>query len=148
MNKISPLEFAEILLRYTKFSREQKERILRRLTQSEDSFRKSISFDAFYHFSLFMNNLDDFQLALRFHTLANRAISTNEFQRAVRISSGFELDERIVNVIYDVFDENRDGQLSYKEFIAILRGRLRRGLKVSTRAAAATASYNPPRAAR
>lgn len=93
-------------------------------------YNKGISFEKFYEFSMFMNNLDDFSLALKFHTLANRSISTNEFQRAVKISSGFTLDEQIVKVIFNTFDENKDGQLSYKEFIAILRGRLRRGLKV------------------
>lgn len=75
-------------------------------------------------------NLDDFQLALKFHTAANRSISQSEFQRAVRISSGFELDPLIVEVIFQVFDENKDGQLSYKEFIAVLKDRLNRGLKV------------------
>ena len=77
-----------------------------------------------------MNNLEDFSLALKFHTHANRPISVNEFQRAVKISSGYELDSIIVEVIFKVFDENSDGQLSYKEFIAVLKDRLRRGLKV------------------
>lgn len=128
MNKISSIEFAEILLRYTKFSQEKKNDILERLNKDEDSFIRGISFDKFYQFSMFMNNLDDFSLALKFHTQANRSISTNEFQRAVKISSGFTLDEQIVQVIFKVFDENSDGQLSYKEFIAVLKGRLRRGL--------------------
>lgn len=75
-------------------------------------------------------NLEDFQLALKFHTYANKPISSQEFQRAVKISAGFELDPLIVEVIFKVFDENSDGQLSYKEFIAVLKGRLRRGLKV------------------
>ena len=77
-----------------------------------------------------MNNLEDFGLALKFHTYANRAISLGEFQRAVKISSGFELDQQIVDVIFKIFDTDGDGQLSYKEFIAILKDRLRRGLKV------------------
>lgn len=77
-----------------------------------------------------MLNLKDFQLALKFHTYANKAISQEEFQRAVKISSGFALDPKIVEVIFNVFDENSDGQLSYKEFIAVLRDRLNRGLKV------------------
>lgn len=131
MNKISRIEFAEILLRYTKFTKEKKDKILKRLNKDAVSFETNISFDSFHEFSMFMNNLDDFSLALKFHTLANRAISSNEFQRAVKISSGFVLDEQIVSVIYNVFDENGDGQLSYKEFIAVLKGRLRRGLKVS-----------------
>ena len=130
MNKISRVEFAEILLRYTKFTDEKKSKIMQRLNKDPSFFDRNISFDSFYDFSLFMNNLDDFSLALKFHTLANRSISSNEFQRAVKISSGFNLDEQIVSVIYNVFDENGDGELSYKEFIAVLKGRLRRGLRV------------------
>ncbi len=90
-----------------------------------------------------MNNLDDFSLALKFHTLANRSISSNEFQRAVKISSGFNLDEQIVSVIYNVFDENGDGELSYKEFIAVLKGRLRRGLRVILYYTATLRSLDP-----
>jgi hypothetical protein len=80
-----------------------------------------------------MNNLKDFGLALKFHTKANKSITVAEFQRAVRISSGFELEDHIVDVIFNVFDENGDGQLSYTEFIAVLKDRLRRGLKPSGR---------------
>ena len=38
MNKISSIEFAEILLRYTKFSHEKKVNIIKRLTQDEEAF--------------------------------------------------------------------------------------------------------------
>lgn len=79
-----------------------------------------------------MMNLEDFQLALQFHMQANRSISEKEFQRAVKISSGFELDPKIVEVIYKVFDEDGDGNLSYKEFIAVLKDRLKRGLQVNS----------------
>lgn len=91
---------------------------------------KAITFEHFFQFSMFMNNLSDFGLALKYHTLANKSITSSEFQRAVKISSGFELNPQIVEVIYKVFDENDDGQLSYKEFIAVLKDRLKRGIKV------------------
>ncbi len=54
-----------------------------------------------------------------------------EFQRAVKVSSGFELDEKIVDVIFKVFDENNDGNLSYKEFIEVMKDRLKRNPKVT-----------------
>ena len=78
-----------------------------------------------------MMNMGDFQLALKFHTIANKPISEAEFQRAVKISSGFELDPLIVEVIFKVFDQDNDGHLSYLEFIAVLKDRLNRGLKVT-----------------
>jgi Ca2+-binding EF-hand superfamily protein len=131
MNRISPIEFAEILLRYTDFNQEKKKRLIRKLNTKMEAFSREITFDKFLDFSKFMMNLKDFQLALQFHMQANRSISQKEFQRAVKISSGFELDPKIVEVIYKVFDENNDGQLSYKEFIAVLKDRLKRGLKTT-----------------
>ena len=55
-----------------------------------------------------MNNLEDFGLALKFHTYANKPINAIEFQRAVKISSGFELDPQIVEVIFKIFDTDGD----------------------------------------
>ena len=130
MNNISPIEFAELLLRYTDFDQTKKMRLIRKLHTKMDVYVKGISFEKFLQFSSFMNNLGDFQLALKFHTLANKSISAVEFQRAVKISSGYELDPLIVEVIFKVFDENSDGQLSYLEFIAVLKDRLKRGLNV------------------
>jgi Ca2+-binding EF-hand superfamily protein len=49
----------------------------------------------------------------------------------VKISSGFELDDQIVDVIFRVFDEDKDESLSYKEFIAVMKDRLRRNPKVN-----------------
>ncbi len=49
----------------------------------------------------------------------------------MKISSGFELDDQIVDVIFRVFDEDKDESLSYKEFIAVMKDRLRRNPKVN-----------------
>jgi Ca2+-binding EF-hand superfamily protein len=78
-----------------------------------------------------MMNLEDFQMALQFHVQANQSISVSEFQRAVKVSSGFELDPIIAEVIFKIFDEDGDGHLSFREFIACVKDRLKRGLKVS-----------------
>lgn len=53
-----------------------------------------------------------------------------EFHRAVAICTGHSLDSNLVNAVFQIFDEDGDGQLSYKEFIAIMRDRLHRGFKV------------------
>lgn len=54
-----------------------------------------------------------------------------EFHRAVKICTGAELSPHIVDTVFKIFDDDGDGQLSYKEFIAIMRDRLHRGFKVS-----------------
>ncbi|KFM60263.1 EF-hand domain-containing family member A2, partial [Stegodyphus mimosarum] len=66
---------------------------------------------------------------MRMFTFANRPISQEEFHRAVAICTGHSLDSNLVNAVFQIFDEDGDGQLSYKEFIAIMRDRLHRGFK-------------------
>lgn len=41
------------------------------------------------------------------------------------------LSEHLVETVFAIFDEDGDGLLSYKEFIAIMKDRLHRGFKVS-----------------
>lgn len=41
------------------------------------------------------------------------------------------LSEHLVETVFAIFDEDGDGMLSYKEFIAIMKDRLHRGFKVS-----------------
>ena len=57
---------------------------------------------------------------------------SEEFHRAVKICTGAELSPHIVDTVFKIFDDDGDGQLSYKEFIAIMRDRLHRGFKVSS----------------
>lgn len=56
---------------------------------------------------------------------------TEEFSRAVKICTGRTLTVNIIETVFAIFDEDGDGLLSYKEFIAIMKDRLHRGFKVS-----------------
>jgi len=50
--------------------------------------------------------------------------------RAVKICTGTSLSRHLVHTVFQIFDEDGDGQLSYKEFIAIMKDRIHRGFKV------------------
>lgn len=52
------------------------------------------------------------------------AISKDEFGRAVKICTGSALSEHLIETVFAIFDEDGDGLLSYKEFIAIMRVKL------------------------
>lgn len=56
---------------------------------------------------------------------------TEEFSRAVKICTGRSLTPHLIDTVFAIFDEDGDGLLSYKEFIAIMKDRLHRGFKVS-----------------
>ncbi|XP_041633433.1 calcium uptake protein 3, mitochondrial isoform X5 [Drosophila kikkawai] len=129
---ISELDFAKILLRYTYLATDEYDIFLERLLERVKD-EKGITFHDFRDFCHFLNNLDDFTIAMRMYTLADRAISKDEFSRAVKICTGYKLSPHLIDTVFAIFDADGDGLLSYKEFIAIMKDRLHRGFKVSGR---------------
>ncbi|XP_075146919.1 mitochondrial calcium uptake 3 isoform X4 [Haematobia irritans] len=127
---ITEVDFAKILLRYTYLDTEEYDSFLERLLDRVKD-EQGITFDEFRDFCRFLNNLDDFSIAMRMYTLADRAISKDEFSRAVKICTGYTLSRHLIDTVFAIFDQDGDGLLSYKEFIAIMKDRLHRGFKVS-----------------
>lgn len=58
-------------------------------------------------------------------------VIVGEFQRAVKICTGASLSEHVVRIVFLIFDQDGDGRLSDREFIAIMRDRIHRGLQVN-----------------
>ncbi|KAL1131626.1 hypothetical protein AAG570_011240 [Ranatra chinensis] len=131
-NTISEIDFAKILLRYTHLDTDAYDMYLDRLALRLKQVR-GITFSEFKVFCQFLNNLEDFMIAMRMYTLADHPISKEEFHRAVMICTGTSLSKHLVHTVFAIFDEDGDGQLSYREFIAIMKDRLHRGFKVSTK---------------
>ncbi|XP_017864063.1 PREDICTED: calcium uptake protein 3, mitochondrial isoform X5 [Drosophila arizonae] len=129
---ITELDFAKILLRYTYLATDEYDVFLERLLQRVKD-EKGISFNDFRDFCHFLNNLDDFTIAMRMYTLADRSISKDEFARAAKICTGYSLSEHLIDTVFAIFDADGDGLLHYKEFIAIMKDRLHRGFRVSGR---------------
>ncbi|XP_076625576.1 calcium uptake protein 3, mitochondrial-like isoform X3 [Colletes latitarsis] len=129
---ISELDFAKILLRYTYLDTDEYDKYLDRIFQNTE-LQIGITFEEFRRFYQFLNNIDDFSIAMRMYTLADHPISKDEFQRAVKICTGSLLSNHMIDTVFVLFDEDGDGQLSYKEFIAIMKDRLKRGFKSQQR---------------
>lgn len=72
--QISEVDFAKILLRYTYLDTDEYDMYLDRLL---DRVREEtgISFKEFRDFCQFLNNLEDFSIAMRMYTLADHPIS-------------------------------------------------------------------------
>lgn len=71
---ISEVDFAKILLRYTYLDTDQYDMYLDRLLDRiKDT--KGITFEEFHVFCQFLNNLEDFSIAMRMYTLADHPIS-------------------------------------------------------------------------
>ncbi|KAF3706764.1 Calcium uptake protein 2, mitochondrial EF-hand domain-containing family member A1 Precursor [Channa argus] len=120
-------DFAEWLLHYT--SEEDNEvyweNMRRRIPAGQ-----SITFDEFQAFCLFTNNLEDFAISLKMVTGANRPVGMAQFKRAVRIATGNDLSDNVLDTVFKLFDTDGDNCLSHKEFLGVMTDRVLRGLKV------------------
>ncbi|XP_076151129.1 calcium uptake protein 3, mitochondrial isoform X1 [Alosa pseudoharengus] len=128
MTTISEEDFARILLRYTTVDN---------ISSYLDNVRqcipdeKGITFEEFRSFFQFLNNLEDFTIAMQMYNFASRSIGQDEFARAAYVATGLKLTRHLVNTIFKIFDVDHDDQLSYKEFIGIMKDRLHRGARVN-----------------
>ncbi|XP_034454720.1 calcium uptake protein 3, mitochondrial isoform X4 [Hippoglossus hippoglossus] len=126
MTTISEEDFAKILLRFTNV--ENISAYLENVRQCiPDEKQEGITFDEFRSFFQFLNNLEDFAIAMQMYNFASRSIGQDEFARAVYVATGLKLTRHLVNTIFKIFDVDHDDQLSYKEFIGIMKDRLHRG---------------------
>ncbi|KAJ1215306.1 hypothetical protein NDU88_002915 [Pleurodeles waltl] len=85
MNAISEEDFAHILLRYTNVENTSSylENVRQRIPEE-----KGITFDEFRSFFQFLNNLEDFAIAMQMYNFASRSIGQDEFKRAVYVATG------------------------------------------------------------
>ncbi|XP_067454785.1 calcium uptake protein 3, mitochondrial isoform X3 [Thunnus thynnus] len=124
MPTISEEDFARILLRFTNL-----DNVSGYLENVHHSLpeEKGITFEEFRSFFQFLNNLEDFAIAMQMYNFANRSIGQEEFSRAVYVATDIKLTRHLVNTVFRIFDEDHDDKLSYKEFIGIMKERLHRG---------------------
>ncbi|XP_071390751.1 calcium uptake protein 2, mitochondrial [Centroberyx affinis] len=120
-------DFAEWLLHYTNEEDNEAywENMRRRIPAGQ-----SITFDEFKAFCLFSNNLEDFAFSVKMISQSNRPIGMAQFKRAVKIATGHDLSENVLDTVFKIFDMDGDSCLSHKEFIAVMEDRVLRGLKV------------------
>ncbi|XP_062844403.1 calcium uptake protein 2, mitochondrial isoform X2 [Trichomycterus rosablanca] len=122
-------DFADWLLYYT--NEEDNELYLENLRKRIPT-GESITFEEFKAFCLFINNMEDFAISVKMIADANRPIGMAQFKRAVKIATGQELSENVLDTVFKIFDLDGDNCLSHKEFIAVMKDRMLRGLRVQS----------------
>ncbi|XP_058297933.1 calcium uptake protein 3, mitochondrial isoform X4 [Hylobates moloch] len=115
--------------RETKGDEEKRAMLRLQLYGYHSPTNSGITFDEFRSFFQFLNNLEDFAIALNMYNFASRSIGQDEFKRAVYVATGLKLSPHLVNTVFKIFDVDKDDQLSYKEFIGIMKDRLHRGFR-------------------
>lgn len=131
--KISEIDFAKFLLTYGGFSDQKRRKLLRRIKQkfpkSEDN--EGITYRDFADLNMLLRSISDVDTALTFHHMAGADIDQNTLKHVALTVAGIKLSDHVVDVVFTLFDENSDGQLSYREFVGVMRHRLLRGLDKS-----------------
>ncbi|XP_017617316.1 calcium uptake protein, mitochondrial-like [Gossypium arboreum] len=84
-----------------------------------------ISLDEFKHFAELRRKLQPFSLALFSYGKVNGQLTKDDFKRAASHVCGVSLTDNIVEIVFHVFDSNKDGHLSWDEFVRVLRKRER-----------------------
>ncbi|XP_076606694.1 calcium uptake protein 2, mitochondrial [Chaetodon auriga] len=120
-------DFAEWLLHYTN---EEDNEVYWENMRKRIPAGQSITFDEFKAFCLFTNNLEDFAFSMKLVTGSNRPVGMAQFKRAVRIATGHDLSENVLDTVFKLFDMDGDNCLSHKEFMGVMTDRVLRGLKV------------------
>ncbi|OCT96103.1 calcium uptake protein 2, mitochondrial [Xenopus laevis] len=126
LNFMRKEDFAEWLLFFTD---EENNDMYWQNVQARIPPGESISMDEFKSFYHFMNNLEDFSITMKMFSSANRAVKMAEFKRAVKVATGQELSNNVLDTVFKIFDLDGDNCLSHGEFLGVLKNRLHRGLK-------------------
>ncbi|KAH8313247.1 hypothetical protein KR067_003042, partial [Drosophila pandora] len=127
---ISELDFAKLVLSF-KSSRSERHQALKRVREKYGQKMQGITKAEFIDFFRLVKELDSVDMALSFHYLAGADISSKTLRHIAEVVAGVTLTEHLVEVIFTIFDADRDGVLRRMEFIKALRIRRRRSHTVS-----------------
>ncbi|CAH1793329.1 unnamed protein product [Owenia fusiformis] len=128
-NKISEKDFAEILLQYAGFNDAKQDRIMKRVKKVFKEDPPGISFREFQDFFSLLSSINDVDTALTFYHVAGASIDQATLKHVASTVAHVTLSDHIVNVVFTIFDEDNDGQLSNKEFVSVMKQRVMRGLE-------------------
>lgn len=127
--KITEGDFTELLLAYAGYPPKKKSRIIKHVKKTFKENRQGISKEDYLCFFHFLNNINDVDTALTFYHIAGASIDAITLKHVARTVAHVELSDHVIAVVFCIFDENGDGQLSNREFVAVMKNRLLRGLE-------------------
>ncbi|XP_010250313.1 PREDICTED: calcium uptake protein 1, mitochondrial-like [Nelumbo nucifera] len=84
-----------------------------------------ITLEEFKNFAELRKQLQPLSLAIFSYGNVNGLLTRKDFQRAASQVCGVSLSDNVVDIIFHVFDSNRDGSLSSDEFVRVLHRRER-----------------------
>lgn len=126
---ISEADFAELMLVYAGYPEKKKSKMLKRVKKTFRDHGSGISKQDYLNFFHFLNNINDVDIALTFYHIAGASIDQQTLKHVAKTVAHVDLSDHVIHVVFTIFDENQDGQLSNKEFVSVMKNRLLRGLE-------------------
>ncbi|OMO65177.1 Calcium-binding EF-hand [Corchorus capsularis] len=84
-----------------------------------------VTFEEFKNFAELRKKLQSFSLAIFSYGKVNGVLTKKDFQRAASQVCEISITDNVVDIIFHVFDANRDGNLSADEFVRVVQRRER-----------------------
>ncbi|XP_055375673.1 calcium uptake protein 1 homolog, mitochondrial isoform X2 [Condylostylus longicornis] len=126
---ITEVEFAELLLAYAGYPQKKKTKKLKRVKKRFREHGKGISKKDYLDFFHFLNNINDVDTALTFYHIAGASIDQATLKHVAKTVAMVDLSDHVIDVVFTIFDEDLDGQLSNREFVSVMKNRVLRGLE-------------------
>uniref|UniRef100_A0A8C4TXQ1 Calcium uptake protein 1, mitochondrial n=1 Tax=Falco tinnunculus TaxID=100819 RepID=A0A8C4TXQ1_FALTI len=126
--RITERQFGSMLLAY---SGVQSKKLTIMLKQLKKHFQdgEGLTFEEVESFFTFLKNINDVDTALSFYHMAGASLDKVTMQQVARTVAKVELSDHVCDVVFALFDCDGNGELSNKEFVAIMKQRLMRGLE-------------------
>lgn len=126
--RITERQFGGMLLAYSGVQSRKLKQMLKGLKKMfKDA--QGITFEEVENFFTFLKNVNDVDTALSFYHMAGASIDKATMKQVARTVAKVELSDHVCDVVFALFDCDGNGELSNKEFIAIMKQRLMRGLE-------------------
>ncbi|KAH8384103.1 hypothetical protein KR009_012146, partial [Drosophila setifemur] len=117
---ITELDFAKVLLAYNKSPKDRRD-ALKRVKDKYGSIHQGISLSEFMDYFRLVNDVDALDAALAFYFLAGADISRSTLRHIAHVVTGVKLSDHLQEVIFTIYDGDRDGILRQQDFIHALR---------------------------
>ncbi|KAM9550662.1 calcium uptake protein 1, mitochondrial isoform 3-T4 [Guaruba guarouba] len=126
--RITERQFGSMLLAY---SGVQSKKLTVMLKQLKKHFQdgEGLTFEEVENFFTFLKNINDVDTALSFYHMAGASLDKVTMQQVAKTVAKVELSDHVCDVVFALFDCDGNGELSNKEFVAIMKQRLMRGLE-------------------
>jgi Ca2+-binding EF-hand superfamily protein len=80
-----------------------------------------VDYETYKAFSHMSERINDISLALQLYTAPGRTVKKNDFVRALRNVGITEVPPKVVDLVFALYDTDRNGELDWKEFAAVLK---------------------------